>query len=148
MKAKPRRSKKPRTRSSLTASPVASEEAETDAAIEALSNAFRFGFDPRLGEELYAGSGPDKPTTVVIDVDSENARAATSYKWNATQKVRENRDGSVRITFTCDDCAPVIAWILRHGSHAVAIRPPALVEAVAAQIRATVNMYSDRRKRP
>ena len=144
MKPKTPSSKKSRTQSSVTSS---REDAETDAAIEALSNAFRFSFDPRLGKALYAGSGPDKPMTVVIEVDSENARAATSYKWNNTQKVKENRDGSVRVTFTCDDYAPVIAWVLRQGSHAMAIKPPALVQAVATQIRATYNLYSDRRKR-
>lgn len=107
----------------------------------------RFRFDPALGKELYAGCGPDKPTTVVIDVDETRAREAASYKWNDTQKLRMHRDGSVRVTFACNDFAPVVAWILRFGSHAVVIKPEALAETVRAQVRATARLYGKRRSR-
>jgi predicted DNA-binding transcriptional regulator YafY len=121
----------------MRAAADADEQAATDRDLKVLSDhldtATRFRFDPSLGRELYAGSGPKKPTAVVIDVDEVRAREAVSYTWNATQKVQTRRDGSVRVTFTCDDFAPVIAWVLRFGSHAKVVKPAALAEMVAKQ---------------
>ena len=98
-------------------------------------------FDPRRGEALYAGSGPERPYQVVIDVDSSHARLASGHTWNDSQTVQEKHDGSVRITFKCDDFAPVIAWALRFGAHAVVRKPPALVALVREQLEATAARY-------
>jgi predicted DNA-binding transcriptional regulator YafY len=114
---------------------------------ERIHDAMGLQFDPNRGKEIWAGIGPDKPTTVVIDVDSERARSAAGYKWHDKQKTQTQRNGSVRITFKCDDYAPLLPWILRLGSHAKVIKPPALIDVVVDQIRATASLYSRPRKR-
>ena len=104
-------------------------------------------FLTQLPTRFDVAAGPVIVQGAVIDVDATRAREAASHKWNDTQKVQEHRDGSVRLTFTCNEFAPVVAWILRFGSHAIVIKPAALAEVVVEQVRATERLYGKRRSR-
>src|ERR1043165_4056730 len=110
MKRTPRRSKDSRKGPSLTSARDLTDGEIADAATERMNEALRFRFDPSLGKALYAGLGPNKPTTGVVEVHADPASAATSYKGHDRQKIQTNRSGAVRITFPCDDYAPVVAW--------------------------------------
>ena len=147
MKLRTRRRSDSRTGSSVSSTRDLSDGEIADAATARMNEAMRFRFDPRLGEALYAGIGPAKPTTVVIEVDADHASEAASYKWHDKQKIQTRRSGAVRLTFTCGNYAPLVAWILRFGSHAVVRKPSALADIVAEQLRATVSLYKSRRKR-
>jgi hypothetical protein len=59
---------------------------------------------------VHVGKGPAQ--RVVIEFSKERAAYARGRTWHRTQQIEELRDGSIRISFTCKNIAPVTSWIL------------------------------------
>ena len=114
------------------------------------SHAFVVPPDFRLNEylvsafEIYVGE-PEDLLRVVVEFSKERAVYAKAREWHREQTVHEMPDGAVQISFTCSNFAPVVSWILEWGPQARAVSPPALVEAVIADLDAARAQYPQRR---
>ncbi|MEZ4404269.1 MAG: WYL domain-containing protein [Kofleriaceae bacterium] len=85
----------------------------------------------------------DHPVRIVVEFSQARAIYVRARTWHRSQQVTELPDGRVRITFdTRANLAPIVSWILEWGPHALALEPPALVAAVAAEVAATAARYA------
>lgn len=74
---------------------------------------------------FFKGDGP--PQRVEITFSKDLAMAAASRKWQRSQKVRENRDGTVTIGLTVDDPTEAIRFGLSFGDEAWVSGPVEMV---------------------
>jgi predicted DNA-binding transcriptional regulator YafY len=88
---------------------------------------------------VHVGKGPAQ--RVVVEFSKDRAAYARGRTWHRTQEIAEQRDGSVRIAFTCRTLAPVVSWILEWGPHAKVIEPAELVEQVKRELREVLQRY-------
>jgi predicted DNA-binding transcriptional regulator YafY len=74
------------------------------------------------------------------DIEIEFTRDAsdivTETTWHATQQVRRNRDGSVRIQFCVDGLEEMVPWVLGWSGSAKIVAPIELRNLVLAQLKA------------
>lgn len=80
---------------------------------------------------FFKGDGPSQHVEVTFS--KELATAAASRKWQRSQEVCKNRDGTVTITFAVDDPDEVIRWALGFGGDAW-ISAPKTIRARAKEI--------------
>ncbi|MBA3498825.1 MAG: WYL domain-containing protein [Deltaproteobacteria bacterium] len=84
---------------------------------------------------------------VVVEFTAERATYVRAREWHKHQTLHEQPDGSVRLSFTCINLAPVVSWVLEWGPHALALEPSELVDAVAREIAETNARYQQRERR-
>ena len=54
--------------------------------------------------------------------------------WHPTQVIEQGADGSVVLSFTCANLAPVVSWVLEWGPHARVTEPADLVDLVITEL--------------
>ena len=90
--------------------------------------------------ELHVGD-PADAKRVAIEFSKERAGYARAREWHRSQVLEELPDGSVRLSFTCVNFAPVVSWVLEWGPHARVIAPPELVAIVVDELDAARKQY-------
>jgi proteasome accessory factor B len=78
---------------------------------------------------------------VRIRFDAFAGRLVKEKRWHHSQEVREFRNGEIEVTFELSSFVEIVPWILGWGRHARAVVPRALVQEVAAEVKAVGNMY-------
>jgi predicted DNA-binding transcriptional regulator YafY len=94
---------------------------------------------------VHVSKGP--PQHVVIEFSKERATYARGRVWHRTQVVEEQRDGTMRLSFTCRNLAPVVSWVLGWGPHARVIEPPELVDMIVDDLDGARGHYPARKVR-
>jgi len=61
--------------------------------------------------------------------------------WHPTQTIRENKDGSIVLSFKTNHFFEVKRWVLSWGDGAKVLAPKELVEEVKQEIRDTARYY-------
>ncbi len=87
----------------------------------------------------HVGDGPAQ--RVSIEFSKERAEYARARVWHRTQTICEQRNGAVRVEFTCRNLAPVVSWVLEWGPHAKVLGPPALVDLVVEELDSARRRY-------
>lgn len=87
----------------------------------------------------HVGSG--EPQRVVVEFSKERAAYARGRVWHRTQAIEEQRDGTVRLSFTCKNLMPLVSWVLEWGPHARVIEPPELRQHVVRELRDALQQY-------
>jgi len=103
-------------------------------------------FTPRqeIGDDVFANSlgvntGPAQ--RVEIDFASDVAPYVRARVWHASQDVRENGDGGIRLTMdVCHDWA-LRSWILSWGPFARVVSPAPLARTIRADVEAAGARY-------
>jgi proteasome accessory factor B len=103
-------------------------------------------FTPKqdIGNDVFANSlgvntGP--PARVEIEFASDVAPYVRARVWHASQDVRENGEGGVRLTMdVCHDWA-LRSWILSWGPFARVVSPAPLARAIRADLDAAGSHY-------
>jgi proteasome accessory factor BC len=83
----------------------------------------------------------DEAGTAVIEV-SADATWLVERRYGAFGEVEEQSDGSARFTTPYSDLPALSAWILSLGGRAHPVEPDAVVEAVAADLRAVIEAHT------
>jgi len=78
---------------------------------------------------------------VVVEFTREMAVFVSSREWHPTQQLDQNADGTIRLSFTCAELAPVVSWILEWGPQAKVLAPPALVAKVTEELEQALARY-------
>jgi predicted DNA-binding transcriptional regulator YafY len=100
-----------------------------------------FKLDDHVDDVSGVHVGKGSPHRVVVQFSKERAAYARGRTWHRTQETEEQRDGSVRITFSCRNLAPVTSWILEWGPHAKVIEPPELVNEIVRELQGALGQY-------
>jgi len=104
-------------------------------------------FTPRqdVGDDVFANSlgvntGPAE--RVELEFAADVAPYVRARVWHASQDVRENGDGGIRVTMNvCHDWA-LRSWILSWGPFARVVSPPRLAHAIRADLQAAGSQYT------
>jgi len=97
-----------------------------------------------IGEDVFANSlgvntGPAQ--RVEIEFTADVAPYVRARVWHASQDVRENGDGAIRLTMdVCHDWA-LRSWILSWGPFARVVSPVALAKTIRADLEAAGTRY-------
>lgn len=94
-------------------------------------------------EQLTEGAfgligGP--PTRVRVLFGPKVARYVQRRQWHPTQRFRRSADG-VELTMDVSGTVEVVSWVLGFGDQALVCEPPALRQAVAAELRRAAARY-------
>ncbi|ACH39784.1 helix-turn-helix transcriptional regulator, putative [Citrifermentans bemidjiense Bem] len=99
------------------------------------------GFRP--GQALGGAFGivAEPPMDVVIHFSAGIAHAIKDRVWHASQQVKEERDGSLTLTFHAGGKMEILSWLLSYGAHAELISPPELREELTRLVQDTSRLY-------
>ena len=97
-----------------------------------------------LPADLFASSmgvfwGP--PERVVLEFDARVAPYVRGRIWHESQVVTERPDGTLGMTLDVSNDWALKSWLLGFGAGVRVIKPKALAEAIAAELRAAMGKY-------
>lgn len=107
----------------------------------------RFTIPPRFSLKRYFGHAwsmireRNEHSDVRIRFQKKVARNVQEVNWHSSQRVEENGDGSVDITFQVEGLQEISWWILGYGKEAEVISPPELRAIVADHAKRMTTMY-------
>jgi proteasome accessory factor B len=78
---------------------------------------------------------------VVVEFSREKALLVSTRLWHKTQRIEKLPNGRIRLSFTCQDVASVVSWILEWGPHARVIAPAELVRLVVDELTQAREQY-------
>lgn len=104
---------------------------------------FEMPADYHPGERLKGAFGivDEEPLEVVVRFSPGVAHAIRGRIWHPTQKVREESDGSLILSFVAGGKMEIISWLLSYGGHAEVLAPPSLRGEVAAEVERMALLY-------
>jgi predicted DNA-binding transcriptional regulator YafY len=100
-----------------------------------------FKVDDHVDDLSGVHVGKGLPQRVTVEFSKARAAYARGRTWHRTQVLEEQSDGTVRITFSCRNLAPLTSWILEWGPHAKVIEPIELRDQVTRELRAALELY-------
>jgi len=83
----------------------------------------------------------DNEYDITIRFSKAQAPYILERQWHSSQRVQENADGSVNLSFTASALFEVKRWVLSWGADAQVLAPDELVKGVANEINAMASMY-------
>ncbi|WP_224982817.1 helix-turn-helix transcriptional regulator [Geomonas agri] len=111
--------------------------------VEPLKERFEIpeGFHPgsALGEAF--GIVAEPPMDVVIRFSASIAHAIRDRVWHSSQRIEEQPDGTILLTFHAGGKMEILAWLLSYGAHAELLQPAHLREELAGMVQATARVY-------
>jgi proteasome accessory factor B len=84
-----------------------------------------------------------KKQRIRIQFDSFAARLVGERKWHESQRVKENKDGSIILELELGGLEEIERWILSWGKHARVLAPPELAIRIRDEAGAIAELYSN-----
>jgi len=112
--------------------------------IEMTENSFERSTDYNLQEFLKDNFGiwREDPVDIVIRFDDLVANTIQERIWHHSQTIRRLDNGSIELNMQVGPSEELIAWILRWGTHAEALKPDSLRKRIQSIFEEGVNLYS------
>jgi len=85
----------------------------------------------------------DEPVSVKIWFHASQAPYIKERKWAVNQKITDNPDGSVILSFTASSLFEIKKWILSYGKFAKVIEPKELADEIVNEIKSTIELYKE-----
>lgn len=95
-------------------------------------------FDKEIGIWLSC----KKEYTVRLLISKEIGTYAIDKRWHSSQKVIQNQDGSVAVSFVTSQLPEIKRWVLGQGSTVEVLSPPELIEDIKSEISKLQNIYN------
>jgi predicted DNA-binding transcriptional regulator YafY len=106
------------------------------------------GYEPaQLTEGAFGLIRGKEAVKVRIRFDDKVARYVQRRMWHPTQRFRRVAGGGVEMTMQVRGTVEIVSWVLGFGGTAEVLEPPALREAVAAELAAAAARYALKPKR-
>jgi predicted DNA-binding transcriptional regulator YafY len=100
------------------------------------------GYAPeQLTEGAFGLIRGKEAVKVRIRFDDKVARYVQRRMWHPTQRFRKAPGGGVEMTMEVRGTVEIVSWVLGFGGTAEVLAPPALREAVAAELAAATRRY-------
>ena len=100
-------------------------------------------FDPYVyfDKEMGVWASSRTAQTVELRFEKEIGTYALDRKWHSTQRVKENNDGTVDVTFTTTQIPEVFRWVLGQGRTVKVLGPAELAEMVKTEAELLGRLY-------
>ena len=99
-------------------------------------------FDPEALLDSAFDIVYEEPTNFKIWFSSDQARYIKERVWSKTQKIEDQKDGSIILTMRTAGMWDVKRWVLSNGAHAKVLEPEELKQEIAEELKAAYNNYS------
>lgn len=87
---------------------------------------------------VYHGEGDVK---IVVSFTPAVARYVCESNWHESQKLSQQKDGSVVAEFQLSDTEEIKRWIMSFGQHAVVVEPESLREEIVQELNSLLAAY-------
>ncbi len=99
-------------------------------------------FDPEALLDSAFDIVYEEPTDFKIWFSSDQARYIKERVWSKTQKIEDQKDGSIILTMRTAGMWDVKRWVLSNGTHAKVLEPEELKQEIAEELKAAYDNYS------
>ena len=99
------------------------------------------GFNAGQALEEAFGIVAEPPMQVEIRFSPRIAHAIRDRVWHASQRISEQADGGVLLSFRAGGKMEILSWLLSYGAHAELLAPEHLRAELAAMARETALLY-------
>ena len=99
-------------------------------------------FDPEALLDSAFDIVYEEPTDFKIWFSADQARYIKERVWSKTQKIEDQKDGSIILAMTTAGMWDVKRWVLSNGAHAKVLEPEELKQEIAEELKAAYNNYS------
>src|SRR3954464_2644614 len=109
------------------------------------SKGFRRPADFSIAEVLSGSFGvhsAGRKQSIRLQFDSFAARLVAERKWHESQRVRENKDGSIILELELGGLQEIERWVLSWGKHARVLAPKELATRILEEATAIAKLYS------
>ena len=95
------------------------------------------------GQTLEGAFGivAETPMEVEIRFSAAIAHAIRDRVWHASQRIREDEDGSLRLSFRAGGKLEILSWLLSYGAHAELLAPEDLRGELRRMVQETALQY-------
>ncbi len=83
----------------------------------------------------------DKPVEIVVRFDKIMAGYIKERTWHESQKIKENTDGSITVTFNVSGTDEIKFWVLSYGPRAEVLTPKSLRDEIKKELSLTLKRY-------
>lgn len=100
-------------------------------------------FDMKNYRDLTFGifSSKEEPVQVHLHFESSLCNYVLERKWHETQKIEQNEDGSVELSFMSNQLEEICRLVMRFGAAVKVVEPAKLVDMVKAEAEKISNLY-------
>ena len=81
------------------------------------------------------------PVDVKVRFSPTVAYYVKERTWHPTQKIADEKDGSIVLTMSVEGLAEVRSWVMSFGSHAQVLEPSAFRTEIAAELKSAAGKY-------
>jgi predicted DNA-binding transcriptional regulator YafY len=107
-----------------------------------------FSFEDYIGNSFKVFR-EEELVEVVVEFDKSIKQLIREKIWHPSQKIRDNSDGSIRVTFRVAGITEIKHWLLGFGAKAKVLEPANLREEISHEARALLDHYKPvPKKRP
>lgn len=101
------------------------------------------GFDVKKHFDLSYGvwKSDAKPQKIELEFSKDVNTYVLERKWHESQTVKENKDGTVYLSFKSNQLLQAMYWIMEFGASVKVLNPPELVDMVKAEIDKMKKLY-------
>jgi proteasome accessory factor B len=119
--------------------------AERIASVAVTKERFDIPEEFRPQEQFNSAFGivDDIPLPVVVRFAPSIAHTLRERVWHPSQRLTEEKDGSIVLSFTAGGRMEIVAWLLSYGRHAEVLEPADLRDEVRLVAREMVEMYGE-----
>lgn len=90
---------------------------------------------------IFYSSGTVKAQQIKLRFSSRQAPYVSEREWFSGQKLKQNKDGSLELSFKVKHLYEVTRWILSWGKDVTVLEPAQLQSAVKEELRKALNNY-------
>lgn len=101
----------------------------------------KFSLSEYLNESFDLRRDDSKEYKVKLKFSPYQARYIKERVWHPTQTMKENKDGSVVLSFSVKGLSDVKSWVLYHGSEVEVLQPKELRKEVIAEYEKVQKLY-------
>ncbi len=94
-------------------------------------------FDPSFG----VWSNKEQPVKIELEFSASINTLISERTWHDDQTLRQNKDGSVYLSFTSNQMQETLHWVLGFGDSVKVLNPPELIEQVKEEAKKICSKY-------
>lgn len=83
----------------------------------------------------------DKKVEIVVKFDKEVAGYIKERLWHPSQKIKQNRDGSITTTYDVAGTKEIKYWVLSYGQYAEVLEPKTLRDEIKKDLSLALKRY-------
>ena len=104
-----------------------------------------FDWHDYVDEDMGVWASSKTLHAIKLRFAAEIATFASEHVWSSSQKVVQNKDGTVDVSFTTTQLPEVQRWVLGQGHTVEVLEPPELIDAVKEELAAMKQIYKKKK---